>query len=499
MTARKRTDHEAEIALMQAEIDRLHRFALAAAERIAAASEVLGRLAERDMASISTDARGSRTIQFTGHDRRRRTVRLGRVPLKDAEQVRYRIELLNAARTSGQALDQDTAGWLTRIGDRLHAKLAKVGLVQHRQPGLLGLFLDSYIETRVGKAPRTIINLKTAVRRLTEYFGREAELREITASSADGFCAALHERYAEATAARTITRAKEFFVAAVRAKIIADNPFAHVKPGSMVNADRNVNVSRQDTAKVLDACPDAEWRLIIALCRFGGLRCPSEVHVIEWPDVLWEQSRFIVRSPKTGTRVVPIFPELRPYLDACFGEAADGTVHVIAKHRGDNLRTQIIRIIERAGLVPWTRPFQNLRASRQNELTDEFPEHVVCSWMGNSQAIARRHYLQPDDSHFKRAAKSAAPALQKALQSVAVPDSQVSSSTTETGTDDDVRRRVTTCDDIRENAYYPDQGSNNSRIPQETIEKQIDALRKALHSPQLLRETVRAALDGDME
>jgi integrase len=71
---------------------------------------------------------------------------------------------------------------------------------------------------------------------------------------------------------------------------------------------------------VLEHCPDAEWRLIFALCRFGGLRSPSELLCLEWPDVLWDRDRIRVHSPKKegdehgGDRFIPIFPELRPYL-----------------------------------------------------------------------------------------------------------------------------------------------------------------------------------------
>jgi len=48
--------------------------------------------------------------------------------------------------------------------------------------------------------------------------------------------------------------------------------------------------------------------------------------------------------------------------------------------------------------------FQNLRSSRETELTQKFPLHVVCAWMGNSQAVAAKHYLQVTDDHFKAAA-----------------------------------------------------------------------------------------------
>src|SRR5262249_53920660 len=139
---------------------------------------------------------------------------------------------------------------------------------------------------------------------------------------------------------------------------------------------------------------------------------------LTWADVDWERERFLVRSPKTGERWVPLFPELRPYLEECFELAEPGAVHVIAKHRlrCANLRTRFTKIIRRAGLTPWPKLFQNLRASRETELAAVFPLHVVCAWIGNSTLIAHKHYLQTTEEDFRRAAKSGAGALQKAVQ-----------------------------------------------------------------------------------
>jgi len=42
------------------------------------------------------------------------------------------------------------------------------------------------------------------------------------------------------------------------------------------------------------------WRIIIALARFGGLRCPSEVLSLELPHVDWERGRITVAQPQDG-------------------------------------------------------------------------------------------------------------------------------------------------------------------------------------------------------
>ena len=61
------------------------------------------------------------------------------------------------------------------------------------------------------------------------------------------------------------------------------------------------------------------------------------------------------------------------------------------------------RIIKRAGVKPWPKLFHNLRSTRQTELTEKFPSHVVCAWLGNSRAVAQDHYLQVTDAHFAQA------------------------------------------------------------------------------------------------
>ncbi len=71
--------------------------------------------------------------------------------------------------------------------------------------------------------------------------------------------------------------------------------------------------------------------------------------------------------------------------------------------RNCNLRTTFEKIVKRAGLTPWPRLFHNLRSSRQTELAERFPSHVVCDWLGNSEDIARKHYFQTTDDHFARA------------------------------------------------------------------------------------------------
>jgi integrase len=151
----------------------------------------------------------------------------------------------------------------------------------------------------------------------------------------------------------------------------------------------------------------------VALSRYGGLRCPSEHLTLTWADVDWERKRIHVDSSKTGPRWVPLFLELRPHLEVAYEQAPEGCFYVIASKRLDyntkNLRTRFTKIVRRDGLTPWPKLFHNLRASRETELAAEYPLHVVCTWIGNSPAIAAKHYLQTTEADYERAASGAAP------------------------------------------------------------------------------------------
>ena len=109
--------------------------------------------------------------------------------------------------------------------------------------------------------------------------------------------------------------------------------------------------------------------------------------------------------------IVPIFPELEPYLRDAF-DPENVFVVTIAEAATKNFRTRFTKIIKRAGVEPWPKLFQNLRATRQTELADTFPAHVVCDWLGNSQAVANKHYLHTTNEHFEQATKAAQKAAQ---------------------------------------------------------------------------------------
>lgn len=370
------------------------------------------------MASVISDPKGRKRIQFVAGDGTRKTIRLGKAKKRQAGTIKVRIEELALASTGvTNVIEDETAKWLAGLNEVMYDKLAAVGLVAPRSSAKLGAFIDAYIAERTDVKSGTATFYGHTRRNLTEFFGAEKPLREITRGDADQWRTYLvRQDLADNTVRRRCGMAKHFFRVAVRRGLIPSNPFEDLKAAVRGNASRLYFITRTEAEKVLEACPDNQWRLIFALCRYGGLRCPSEILSLTWQDIDWEQSRFRVHSPKTEhlegkeSRIVPLFPELLPHLREAFENAEPGSENVITIYRASNcnLRTQLQRIIHKAGLKSWPKLFQNLRSTRETELNERWPEYVVCAWIGNSKKVAREHYLQVTDDHFERAAQNPA-------------------------------------------------------------------------------------------
>ncbi len=386
------------------------------------------------MASIAEDPNGRKRIIFAASDGLRIAIRLGKCDRKAAESFRMRVEKIVSARLIGGSVDDETSRWIASLTDKIHARLAAAGLIKARASTRLVDFIDNWIKGRTDVKASTTTVFGHTRRNLVAFFGPDKPLNEITRGNADQWRIYLANQKLEGpTIRRRCGIAKQIFRAAVRQELIVSNPFADLTASGQSNPARSFFITKDVAQKVIDACPDAQWRLLFALSRFGGLRCPSEHLLLRWSDIDWDNGRMVVHSPKTehhpggDQRTIPIFPELLIHLRDAFEQREPGTDFVITQYRraNTNLRTQLNRILKRAGIAPWPKLFHNLRASRETELADVYPEHVVCKWIGNSKVIARKHYLQLTDQHFANAIAGTAeqPAQKAAQQAVVLPRS----------------------------------------------------------------------------
>ncbi len=361
-------------------------------------------------------------LQFFDADGRRRTMTLGRLTAKQADRLRSKIEPLITASLTGESVDDDIAVWVSKLPAALADKLAAVDLIPRRETALLGAFVDGYLDQRADVKPGTLIVMRQARIWLCRFLGGDRRIDRVTVADADSYRAhMIGSGLARATVAKRLRYARHFFEVAKRRGMVRSNPFEHMKRGTITtNPERRVFVPGEIVQKVIDSIPDPQWKLLIALGRWGGLRVPSEALALTWRDVDFAGKRFVVRASKTehhqggGVRIVPMFPELVEPFQAVFDTALEGDTYVITRYRsaGQNLRTQFLRYIEAAGAKPWPKPWQNLRVSRATELADEFPSHVCAGWLGHSEVVADSFYRMTTDEHFAKAtAGSAAQAL----------------------------------------------------------------------------------------
>ena len=74
-----------------------------------------------------------------------------------------------------------------------------------------------------------------------------------------------------------------------------------------------------------------------------------------------------------------LFPEVRKALEELVVEP-DGAEFVVRNQRqgaNSNLKMTREKIIVKAKVEPWKKPFQNLRSSRETQLAEQYPVHVV--------------------------------------------------------------------------------------------------------------------------
>lgn len=142
--------------------------------------------------------------------------------------------------------------------------------------------------------------------------------------------------------------------------LIIVNPFQHLK-GTAPEPDKDWRqLTEAEIARLLEACPTADWRVLFALCYYAGLR-RGEALRLRWIDVLWDKNRIVVRNPGTTrttkhrTREVLMLPELERILTDTLDQSAGGA-YVYAGTRGNTCMStsgsRIMAITQSLGSTP---------------------------------------------------------------------------------------------------------------------------------------------------
>ncbi len=382
------------------------------------------------MARIITRSNGLREIRFSDKNRKTRSMHCGRMPKREAEAVASKIDHLISRQITGNEPDVLVSQWLADLPEKLHAKFVRCGLTEPRAKAELysmptiASWTDQYIAS-LNTKPSNIEQLVICARSLIRYFGADRQLDQVTVGDAADFRRWLEREGNERkkftcglamnTVRRRLGRCKQLFNAAVDHRFISESPFRKENSAVTGNPDRYVEVPALWIEKMIRATDCEDWKIILAFARYAGMRS-HETRIQRWDHIDLMDRTMIVRSYKNhqvGVDVVyrkcPIFPELFPHLMRAKEMAPEGAEWVQTRYSHDaNIGTEFARLAVRSGLVPWEKPMQNLRATRETELCASYPDTDVCSWLGNTPGVAQKHYLMPQQASFQRAIKEGA-------------------------------------------------------------------------------------------
>jgi integrase len=378
------------------------------------------------MATLTNDPQRGYQIRFYNSEGKRRKITIGNLPEADALHYKRQLSALEKVQREGREPSKELEAWLQELGPKILEKLQKAGMIELEEPSVLtiGELCERFLAERTDVKPTTQNKMKLAATSFLDFIHPDTPIDSITKGQAQSYRRHLiKSEFKENTIRKKCQHASQILGMAVDYEWINRNPFSSI-PKASTRPKKKAFIDHPTYARVVASCPHAEWVLLVALSRFGGLRVPSEALSLRWNDINWEQNEIRVPSPKTehhegkDQRFIPLWEELRQPLMDVQEQSKDGSEFVInrarpARVRGldpkdidwakINLGQMLRKIVRKAGLNPWPSIWHAMRASCQTELTETFPLHVVCSWLGNSEKIADRHYLQTTDSHHERA------------------------------------------------------------------------------------------------
>jgi integrase len=374
------------------------------------------------MATLTVDRRSGKIVGYNiqwSEGKRRHTIYLSSRTYrrKTAERFKELVETLVYYRKNGELVpDKAVTNRLADVPAELQAKLAHVGLINVTKSKTCKELWETVIKHKANEVKPQTLNMYRHTQTLFfKLFSPNEPIEKMTAEKLLDWKASLFAQgYVEASVAGHMKIVKTVFGWAADHDWLAKSPMRKISTGSFVNRNKDRIITMEEYAKLLAACPNQEWRTIIALARIGGLRCASELKQLRWSDIHWEQNRFLVRSPKTEQheghreRIVPLFSDLRAELERHFSLAeTKGNEFVIERYQKTawGLHHHFNKIAKRAGLGIIIRPFDNMRMTRSNEVERRFGSKKESLWIGHSERVMVKHYLMLEDEDYDEAAE----------------------------------------------------------------------------------------------
>ena len=346
------------------------------------------------------------------------TIRFG-TGKKQAERGATAIMDLIDSKKAGVEPSAVTKQWIETIADEVSClmlldyqlidSLPKKFQAQDALGMTVSELADEFVRVRgVGKQNSTLAIYDKAKGNLIECFG-DLAIEEFRVKHGREFWRWLMEekQYSENTAKQRLRYARAFFEMAVEDELLSKNPMrARGLTVNQSSASKDY-VPWQMIETTIASTECVEWKLLFALARSIPLRIRSEIDEFTWDDVDWKENRMLIHSPKTrklgkAARMVPILPSFEPYLrQACEQRDPEESYVFAGLRKMSSIGMPAKRIVERAGLTPWSNFFNALRASAETDLMDQYGLRRACMWAGNSPATAMKNYALVRKTDFQ--------------------------------------------------------------------------------------------------
>jgi len=207
------------------------------------------------------------------------------------------------------------------------------------------------------------------------------------------------KHFSRCTVQHTIGSLRTFGKWAVRTGAIRTSPFEVIKQGRFQrNVAKEYYVDDERVQEVLAACPTQEWRAVVVLWRYAGLRAAEPLGLTR--DMIdYTKKRLTVYSPKTeryvghSHRYVPMEKRVEQELIPLTALASGGDERII-KYTRHYLDSGFRKLMRESNIPAWPKIRQNLRISCENDwIAKGVPAHVAAAWLGHGTGTQERYYL----------------------------------------------------------------------------------------------------------
>lgn len=323
----------------------------------------------------------------------RRSIWLGDLSKADAVASQRHIDEVLAAQTAGLPIPRQTQRWLQTLSISLCSKVLPLLGSAKTVVSMIDQFIDMKSK-RVEAA--TISSIETSLSHLRDHCASML-VQGVERHHLDSIVSEL--TVADSTKGKIAKDWRAFFSWCIANNAATHNPADHLS--TSVPAAKKNFIERTTIDRVIAATDDPHFAAVLALSRYGGLRIPSEVYPLTPTDIGTDRLR-VTDTKRSCVRDIPLFPELSPHIDAVRSLHESS----VCRLSPSGITSRLLRLLAKTDITPWPKPWHAMRASRETELIRDFGITTACTWIGNSPAVAAKHYAQVSPDDWRRATQS---------------------------------------------------------------------------------------------